>query len=248
MINKRLTFFDSTNIVLPITVYSTIFRDSCYFGYTKNHRANISGFLNRLIPYLSEYRNDLHEIFLKKNQNDEILTSKIEENIYKVYFNKYDYCDDATIKVPLRINSEFYEDFLIIHDVSLKKYNMDFTNYVRSLLIEYTSKRLSQREYFFFYRQVNIIKNAIQNNMECRFYTKDETLTFIPISIELSTEIFKTNQRNFLLGITADKETTVIVALSTLEKVFITESTYPITQEDSDFIYDSFYDYCKGEL
>ena len=169
MKNDRLTFFDPTNILLPITVYDTLYHDAYYFGYEKNNTANISGFLNHLIPCLSKYRDDLHNTLLKNNNNNEELTLKIEENIYKIYFNKYDYCDDGTINVPFRVNKEHYEDFLTIHDLYLIKYNMDFSSYVRSLLIEYSSKRIGQREFFYFYNKLNTIKEAIHKNLECIF-------------------------------------------------------------------------------
>ena len=234
MNTTRLTFYDPTNITLPITVFDTLVNDAYYFGFIKNKLANISGLLNHLIPNLSDYRDDLHNTFLENNDGNEELTNKIEENIYKYYFNKYDYCDDGVITVPFRVNKEYYEDFLIIHDVKLQKYNMNFTNYIRSLLIEYTSKRIGQREYFFFYRMIGIIKNAIENNEECRFYTEKEILTFIPISIELS----RITSRNLIIGVTADKDTAIIFELVSLKKVFPTEKIVEITQEDCDFIYD----------
>lgn len=243
MKNNRLTFFDPTNILLPINVCNTLEQDAFYFGYEKNNKANISGFLNHLIPCLSNYRDDMHHTFLKNNNNDESLTLKIEENIYKTYFNKYDYCDDGFANIAFRVNDKHYEDFLTIHDIKLAKYNMDFTNYVRSLLIEYTSKRIGQREFFYFYDKINLLKKAMHKNLECVFYTHNEKLTFIPITIELS----KLSGKNLVIGLTRDKSFCYIFELVTLKKVICTNNSNLITQEDCDFAYDSLSDYYEKE-
>lgn len=74
------------------------------FGFIKNEEANLSGLLNHLIPALSNYREDLHNDYLEQNNGDEILTQKVEECIYKVYFSQYDFCDDGTATIPFRVN------------------------------------------------------------------------------------------------------------------------------------------------
>lgn len=87
MNNQRLTFFDPTNLTLPYVIYLTLATDAEHFGYIKNGSPNISGFLNKLVPYLADYREDLHNNLLSANNNDEELTTKIEENIYNVLFH-----------------------------------------------------------------------------------------------------------------------------------------------------------------
>ena len=239
----RLTFLDPTNITIPIIIYNTLIEDCFHFGYIKNEQANISGFLNHLIPCLSDYREELHNNFLQSNENDEALTTKIEENLYKIYFNKYDYCDDGVIPVPFRVNKEHLQDFLDIVDGKLFKYNMDFSTFVRSLLIEYASKRLNQREYFFYFRQMNKIKTAITQNRLCHFYTNKEKNSFIPVSIE----IVKNREFNILVGINIEQETAYILPLHCIKRVVITEESAKITREICDFIYDSFEEYCEEE-
>lgn len=235
----RLTFYEPTNFTLPIAIYNTLIEDAFHFGYIKNNQANISGLLNRLIPCLATYRDDLHCQLLQANNNDEVLTSKIEENIYKIYFNKYDYCDDGTITVPFRVNKEYLQDFLEIYDNKLSKYNMDFTGFVRSLLIEYSSKRLNQREYFFFYKEMLHLKDAINNNALCHFYSKDEKLSFVPVSIEF----FSETEQNLVVGIDLEKESAHILPLSSIKRIVYTESIIPITKDDCDFIYESLEQY-----
>lgn len=239
MKNQRLTFYDPTNLTLPYVIYLTLSTDSKHFGYIKNEQANISGFLNNLIPRLVDYRDDLHNNLLSANNNDEQLTTKIEENIYKVYFNKYDYCDDGVITVPFRVNKEHLQDFLEIYDKKLPKYNMDFTNFVRSLLIEYSSKRLNQREYFFYYREINKINHASKHNRLCYFYTNIERFCFIPVSIEVTNE----TEENLIVGYNPEEESAYILALSSVKKMVETETEQPITQADCDFIYATLNEY-----
>lgn len=234
MKNSRLTFFEPTNFTLPITIFNTLVDDAFYFGYVKNNQANLSGLLNHLIPNLTEYRKDLHNSFLLANNGDEQLTAKIEENIYKLYFNKYDYCDDGVVTVPFRANKEHLQDFLDIVDNVIYVFNMDFTGFVRSLLVEYCSKRLTQREYFYYYKDILKIKNAISQNLVCSFYTNDEKNTFIPISIELS----RATEQNLIVGYNHQEENAYVLPLSYVKRFVITDISYEITDENSDFVYE----------
>ena len=243
MDGTRLTFFDPTNIALPIVIFNTLVNDAFHFGFVKNEQANVSGLLNCLIPCLADYREDLHKNLLLANNNDETLTTKIEENIYKIYFNKYDYCDDGTVTVPFRVNNAHLQDFLEIIDNKLGKYNMDFTGFVRSLLIEYCSKRLNQREYFFFYRKINEIKNACVKNFLCCFYTDVEKTCFIPVSIEVS----RTSETNLIVGISETKETAYVLPLAYLQRIVVTDTKVFITEKDCEFIYESLENYYEEE-
>ena len=234
MNNNRLTFFEPTNFNLPITIFNTLVNDAFYFGYIKNKQANLSGLLNHLIPNLSEYRKDLHFSFLNANGGDEELTHKIEQNIYKIYFNKYDYCDDGIAVVPFRVNKEHLQQFLDIVDNLLYVLDMDFTGYVRSLLVEYCSKRLNQREYFFYYKEISKIKDAISQNIVCHFYTDEEKNTFIPISIELS----RSREQNLIVGYNIENQRAYILPLSYIKRIVLTDIAYEITDEYSEFVYE----------
>ena len=239
MKDTRLTFFDPTNITLPIVIFNTLVNDAFHFGFVKNKQANISGLLNCLLPCLADYRDDLHKNLLSANNNDEDLTNKIEESIYKIYFNKYDYCDDGTVNVPFRVNKEHLQDFLEIFDNKLSKYNMDFTGYVRSLLIEYASKRLNQREYFFFYRKINDIKTACTENSLCYFYTSIEKDCFIPVSIEVS----RNTETTLIVGINQTKDTAYVLPLASLQRIVVTDTKVSITENDCNFIYETLENY-----
>ena len=210
MNNTRLTFYDPINLSLPIFVYKTIKADAKYFGFMKNNQPNINGFLNHLIPCLSNHRENLHKTFLNNNDNDEVFVNKLEKNMYKYYFNQYDYFDDIYRKVSLRVSSKKYNEFVFIHDAIINKYDMDFTEYVRSLLIEYSTQRICKREYFFHYSKINILKKAIEKNEICYFYTSEKKFSFIPVSIELATS----SAINLVVGISEDRITQIFLDLS----------------------------------
>lgn len=113
--------------------YMTLF---VLIGFIKNNKPNISGFLNQLIYHLSQYREDLHNNFLRKNNNDSKLALIIEQNIYNVYLRTFDISNDSKVKIQLRINKQYMNSFINIVDNYLNKYNMDFTNYIRTLLLD----------------------------------------------------------------------------------------------------------------
>lgn len=229
MNESRLTFLEPTNFTVPITIFNTLVSDAFHFGFIKNNSANLSGLLNHLLPIMSDYREELHIDFLKQNGDDEKLTRKIEECIYKTYFHKYDFCDDGFVTIPFRVNKAHYEEFLKIHDLLLPKYNMDFCNFVRSLLLEYATKRLCQREYFFYYRLIPNLKNAIINRYLCRFYTKNERIAFIPISLEAS----KHNEQTIIIGVNENDDKFFALPLAEVQKIIVDDNIhFNIADED----------------
>ena len=236
---ERLTFLTPTHFNLPIAICNTLIEDALYFNVLKNNQASISGLLNRLIPNMADYRNDLHLSFLKENDGDVELTNKIEKNIYKTYFNQYDYCDDGTVTVPFRVNSAHLQQFLDIHDNTLYKYDMSFTEFVKSVLIEYSSKRLNQREYFFYYKEVQKIKVAIQNKQQCVFYLDEEKISFVPISVEIS----RFGEQNLIIGYDFKNKKAHIIPISFLKKIVLNDIKYEITEVELDFVYECFTEY-----
>lgn len=242
MNNIRLTFYDPVNLSLPIFVYKTIKDDAKYFGFTKNNQPNVNGFLNHLIPCLSNHREDLHKTFLLKNDNDEIFVNKLEKNMYRHYFNQYDYFDDVYRKVSLRITKQKYNEFVFIHDTIIDKYDMDFTEYIRSLLIEYSTQRICKREYFFHYPKINTLKNAIEKSEMCYFYTTERKFAFIPASIELATSI----SVNLVVGISEDKKTPYFIKLGNIQDIIPKRIYNSLTNEDCDLIATELKKYCDN--
>lgn len=237
MENNRLTFFDPTNFNVPISIFRTLVDDAFRFRFIKNGAANLSGLLNHLIPTLAQYREDLHLDFLKQNDGDEALTKKVEECIYKRYFRQFDFCDDGNTTIPFRVNQAHQKDFLKIHDILLPKYNMDFSTFVRSLLLEYATRRSLQREYFFQYNLMSALKKAIQNECLCHFYCVDNRHSCVPISLEVSDD----QERNIIIGVNKTKDEFYSIPLASVLEINVDEKTkIHIEDELYPFILDSF--------
>ena len=219
MKNSRLTFNSSTNFTLPIGVYQVLQRDAYYYGFMKNEKPNVSGFLNNLIPALSDYQEDLFGELLKYNNGNVEAAKMCARSIHNVYLCPFAFHDDGVINVPFRISKERYDDFIVIHDERLAFYDTDFTNYVRTLLSEYASKTLGQREYLYAFKIINDIREAISKQRLCKFYADEQTLAFFPVSVETS-PIYN---HNIVVGIDSNDQAQSI-RLSEIRKVSVTDN------------------------
>lgn len=233
MKNSRLTFNSSTNFTLPIGVYQVLQRDAYYYGFMKNEKPNVSGFLNNLIPALSDYQEDLFGELLKYNNGNEETAKTCARSIHNVYLRPFAFHDDGVINVPFRISKERYDDFIVIHDERLAFYDTDFTNYVRTLLSEYASKTLGQREYLYAFKIINDIREAICKRKLCKFYIDEQTAVFVPVSVETS----PVYNHNFVVGIDSDGQTHA-VRLSEIRKISVTSNKLKITKEICELISD----------
>ena len=233
MNNTRLTFNSSTNINLPIGIFQVLQGDAYYYGYIKNEKPNVSGFLNNLIPALSDYQEDLFEELLKYNNGNADAAKLCARSIHKVYLRPFAFHDDGTVNVPFRISKDRYDDFLVIHDERLAFYDTDFTNYIRTLLSEYASKTLGQREYLYAFKLVDLIREAIPKGKVCKFYSNESVYVFTPVSIELS-PIY---DHNYIVGINSDNQPQAI-RLSQTQKISVLDDKIRITTEKCELIED----------
>lgn len=226
MNNSRLTFNTSTNIKLPIGVYRILQRDAYYYGFIKNKKPNINGFLNRLVPALSDYYDDLFNEILKYNCGNLDIAKACARSIHNVYLHPFVFHDDGTVNVPFRISKNSYNDFITIHDEKLAFYDTDFTNYVRTLLSEYASRTLGQREYMYAFREIRLLRREIRKSGMCKFYTNGEIIAFAPISIEPS-PIYN---HNYIVGIDKSSQPHAL-RLSEIEKISVLGDRVKVTEE-----------------
>ena len=233
MNNSRLTFNSSTNFTLPIGVFRVLQRDAYYYGFIKNEQPNVSGFLNNLIPALSDYQEDLFVELLKYNSGNVEAAKMCARSIHNVYLCPFSFHDDGVVNVPFRISKDKYDDFIVIHDERLGFYDTDFTNYVRTLLSEYASKTLGQREYLYAFKMISSIREAIRKESLCKFYTIEETFAFVPVSIELS----PVYDHNYIVGIDSDNQPKAI-RLAETHKISVLEDRTKITEEMCELIND----------
>lgn len=227
---------DGTNFSISNGIYDIIISDCFYFGYIKNNKPNISGFINHIIPHLAKYREDLHLQFLKNNNYDEDIARLIECNIYNIYLKTFDISNDSKRKIQLRINKENESSFREILYKHLNKYNLDFTNYIRTLLLDYSIKPLYQREYFSIYSLSKKIEYAIQHCKEIVIKTRSESINLIPITYEVNS----TTAQSFLFGFaSSSKDVITILEYSKIQNIIVLDNSHTLTQEDYNFIIDS---------
>ena len=231
MNNTRLTFHTSTNFTLPIGAFYILRQDAHYYGYIKNNTENISGFLNDLIPALSDYQDDLYNNLLKYNNGNADMAKAVARNIHNVYLRPFTFHDDGVVNIPFRISKDKYDTFLSIHDDRLAFYDTNFTSYIRTILVEYTSKTFAQREYLYAFSKLKPLREAILKNHVCRIYHHNERSTFIPVSVETS-PIY---DHNFIVGITSELQP-IAIRLCDFQKITVLEERITVTQEMCDLI------------
>ena len=238
MNNYRLTFNTSNNITLPLTVYATLRKDAYEHGFIRNDKPNVSGFLNKLIPLLSDHQDILRQKVLKYADGNEDLTKFAEQCYQNVYRTPFDFHEDSFINVPFRINKEHYNDFLKIHDVKLSYYNTDFTNYVRCLLIDYASQIPGHRDKLFALSFSKELQYSMDNGYLCHFYCTDEIVSFFPISLERS----PLNERLIVTGCTEDKAG-VFIELSKIKAINVDRKKISISEAECERLWKSLMDY-----
>ena len=242
--NKYKYFFkESTNRKLSDGVCRVLAWDCHNFGFYKNNKPNFSGLLNRLIPELSKYRDDLHEKFLWFNNNNENITRQIEDNIYNVYVKTFDIADSCFINVPFRISKNYTKDFAIIYEQKLKKYGLDFTNYIRTLLCEYAIKPYYQRELFFFYSFVENLKEQIKSSRLCYYVNCNKQEYFIPVAIEMNAKF-----ENYIVGIKQDFLSSIFVPLRQAENVRFLTTVECLRDNDYDLISREWQEFSNKEI
>ena len=241
--NSRLTFNTSTNLLLPISVQDVLYADAYLYGWVKNHKSNISGFINHIIPMLSEYQDDLRERLLAYNNGNEEITKIVEQNIFNIYLPLFDIQSDPSTNVPFRINQKNYDEFLNIHDTKLLHYNTNFTDFVRKLLVEYSKKSPDQREILYAYRIVKKIKDAIADQRLCHFHCGKNKVSAVPVQMEAS----PVSRKNIIFGMPEEDRIPYIIPLYTVTNLVVDNKTMTITDEDCQIIYEAQTQYYYSE-
>jgi hypothetical protein len=174
----------------------------------------------------------LSYIHTKENRYLET-AKKVARSIHNVYLRPFTFHDDGVVNVPFRISQDKYNDFTLIHDKYLGFYDTDFTNYIRTLLVEYTSKTFSQREYLYAFRKIKNIREAIIKSNLCKFYNNGNCDIFVPVSIETS----PVYDHNYIVGITNNIEA-IAIRLRDLQDTVLLNDKIKITEEMSNSIYE----------
>lgn len=225
---ERLTFFSPTSIKLPKDVYTTIKNDAWFFHYKKNNESNINGFLNDLIPCLSDYKIDCYQNLISESQENITLIQQSDKIFRAIAKAPYELFKSETKLVSFRINKEHYYDFIKIHDETLATFDVDFTEYIRDLLCDYSTKRLSIRERLLHYKHIKQLVDVIENHYFCTFYLQNEKLTFVPADMVTSPY----TNANIIAGIVPEKKAGAILPLAAVKKIVPQNKKGTLTQSD----------------
>ena len=239
----RSTLKEPTNLSLPCEIVTILEKDAYYFRFIKHGEPNINGFLNFLIPILSDYQDNLHSKVLEYHNGDREKAREIEQTIHDVYNAPFDCRYDGVTTVPFRVNKSSYEHFLKIHDSKLRYYNTSFLAYIRRLLTEYATKAIDQREYIVHFREMKVLEDAIINGVNCIFRCHEEVIEFVPVVYELSPN----NRRVIIAGLTYDKETIIVLKLSSVICITQGEEKIEVTDRDISAVCDTVFQYFQKE-
>ena len=236
MLKSNLLNGGSTNIRMSSSAYDILMMDCDRFGFVKNGKENITYIISKLIKELTEYRNDLHNELLKKNNGDGKLVKIVENNIFNVYLKTLNYiCDDSYVDVGYRISKEFKHDIGNVFFETLEKYDMDFASYVKSIIYEYCSRTDLQRELFVNYTLVKNIKKAIKKEAIINIVNNGIQNEMILVSIEPTINGF-----NYILGITPDKTMCHFLPLCKTKRFKMQKEAIHIGQDDYNKILEKF--------
>lgn len=226
---KYTNLIYQTNFNVSKILQDILVKDALHFGFEKNGKSNLNGFLNILLPNLIEYREDLHNEFLKYNNKDNKKVKLIEDNIYNVYLKTFDISEDAKVNIQIRINKENQINFLKIQNEFLQKYNVTFSRYIKTLLYEYASRPLFQRELFFIYKNKKTLLKAIKDYRYSIIYLKNnEFYNIVPIDVFVEP---KTTE-NYIFGYTNLKDEIHCIKLSSVRDITISNDKANITEKD----------------
>lgn len=228
----RLTYFSPTSFRLPSEMYTILEMDALHFGFKKNHKANICGFLNELLPALCAYKIDLrNKVLSTLDENIETLNN-FEKLLNTLTLAQNSLLKQNYVTVPFRVSAKHYNDFIYIHDYLLSTLNVDFSSFVRSILFDYISKRLAIRERLFLYKQLKILLPAIENRQFCHFFLRDQQLSFLPHTIIVSPY----TGSNILFGINRTKKYAVSFNISLINNIIPKETQPPLSNVEKSIL------------
>jgi len=178
-------FKEGTLLKVSQGVHGLLTSDAEYFGFEKGGKANLSGFLNELIPQLALMRREFGSAALSEFKNEK--NAKVAEKaVFKLYLGTFDADDDAKKTISLRVNGKNRKYFTDIHDADLSLAGMDFAPYLKSLLNEYSVRPLWQREQCYQWSKIKKLREAIRERKRLRIRSADASLDLFPCSLDVS--------------------------------------------------------------
>ena len=197
MINAdNLLFLSPISLRLPSELYDLIEADALLFGFKKNGKSNINGFLNELLPSIIEVQSNIPYSTIFPTNDKQIASIAANSTFYLNTIFK-SLLKGNNVTISFRVNKAHEKDFQKIYEDILPVCNMDFSALFRSLLILYINNRLAIRERFLYFKNYTAISDAIIEKKQCLIFLKEERLLLSCAKICIS----PISDRNILLGI-----------------------------------------------
>lgn len=242
MINAdNLIFLSPISIRLPSELYDLIEADARLFGFRKNGKSNINGFLNEVLPSIIDMFSNISnpELF---NDIDERITPIKNPMVYLDTIFK-PLLKGNNVTISFRVNKAHEKDFQNIYQNILPFYNMDFSVLFRSLLTCYITNRLAIRERFLHFKNYTEISNAIAEKKQCLFFLKEESLRLSCIAIFVS----PISDRNILFGIDPATGNAHTIPFHLIETAVMQDEYGGIAKDNLKLLKQAYYTYIKAE-
>ena len=177
----RFSLFSPISIRIPKEIHSLIDADARRFGYIKNRKSNINGFLNDLLPSLAAYREATCEAMSDITEINDNLTRKMVNATLSLDNLQLSFIKSSGANISFRANKYRMDEFIDIFDKHLGSFNISFSAFVRNSLAEFVSKRLSIRERLLYFKQFTQISLALQRQLSCFVILRNTTIHFLPV-------------------------------------------------------------------
>ncbi|MBQ4269621.1 MAG: hypothetical protein IJB97_08245 [Clostridia bacterium] len=186
------------------------------FGFRKNGKGNINGFLNELLPSIINVQASItpSSFFVK---SDEETVSFFKNSIF--YFDSIfkPVLKGNNVTISFRVNKAHEKDFQEIYENILPVQNMDFSALFRSLLSIYIINRLAVRERFLYFKNYTEISKSIVEKKQCIVFLKRKKFQLSCMAVFVS----PISDRNVLLGIDSKTGNAHAIPFQLVENVVI---------------------------
>lgn len=227
---KNINIIDTKKITLPFSVIDTLFEDARNYEIYYRGELSLSGIINILLPNLIQYREDLYKDFLQKNNDDETLVLTIMKNIFNNYFNFYKQDLEDSYRKSYRINKPNLDLFMKLENDLLDKYGMNLENYIRTLLVEYSSKKNQERELLYYYNYLATLKECIDENYFIKCMYDSGWIDILPLNLE------NFNGINIITGLYEEnnEKEVIIIPLSRINHLMSLSKKYKCSIDEMD--------------
>lgn len=196
-------------IKLRITEYiaRVLYNDCFAFDFIRDkEKANINGFVNKLIPNLVKLRKKRRDVihdtileaveFFTDIKRRERLLGYMDTIFDKVYFSDEQH-EGFSEEIWIRPNIENIIVFDEIYESELEICQMEISTYLRSLLNEYAKLPQHQRELVVFTEEMDLIKQSIETDRVLNLSYEQQRYKLVAINYYSE---FLYDQSNYIIG------------------------------------------------